>query len=399
MEDGEPSQRLTMSLIERCIGEPAISAGDAEKRATYLLKVEVLRLDWERIPSIQNLDVFTHLRELYLQHNRIEVIEELDTLRSLEFLALGSNRIRRLENLRHLSKVLDLSDNMIEDVDTQELPRALAILNMAGNPCGREPTFRHRITCALPDLKVLDGERVEVLPLLAGVEECKGPMEGTALSLRNDQLGARRDQEILYVTVQSGGESKVVPFNFSPAGDMAQQATRFCAEHDLHGDDGARASLIDHMEEAIAGPAQPPESRGIGTKDTSQERIDCHDPPDVDERLHAILHLQRTRARVMQESTASFEHHKSTLLSATRKLVERKTASAHCRSDALDKDINEILKGARAELQLRRERMSTENRQFAADMREKIERVLAERRRETEAAAEGTGVIVSSPKP
>lgn len=75
------------------------------RRASDLLKVEVLRLDWQRISSIQNLDIFTHLRELYLQHNRIQVIEELDTLRSLEFLALGSNRIRRLENLRHLSKV------------------------------------------------------------------------------------------------------------------------------------------------------------------------------------------------------------------------------------------------------------------------------------------------------
>lgn len=75
------------------------------RRASDLLKVEVLRLDWQNIAIIQNLDIFTHLRELYLQHNRIDVIEELDALRSLEFLALGSNRIRRLENLRHLDKV------------------------------------------------------------------------------------------------------------------------------------------------------------------------------------------------------------------------------------------------------------------------------------------------------
>lgn len=67
--------------------------------------MEVLRLDWRRISSIENLDSFTGVRELYLQHNRIQVIEELDTLRNLEFLALGSNRIRRLENLRHLRKV------------------------------------------------------------------------------------------------------------------------------------------------------------------------------------------------------------------------------------------------------------------------------------------------------
>lgn len=64
----------------------------------------MLRLDWQRISTIENLDVFTNVRELYLQHNRIQSIDELDALISLEFLALGSNRISRLENLRHLKK-------------------------------------------------------------------------------------------------------------------------------------------------------------------------------------------------------------------------------------------------------------------------------------------------------
>eukprot|EP00752_Nemacystus_decipiens_P007453 g6661.t1 len=399
MVDDEPAQRLTMSLIERCTGGSGMPTGGADERASDLLKVEVLRLDWQRIPSIQNLDFFTHLRELYLQHNRIQVIEELDTLRRLEFLALGSNRIRRLENLRHLSKlqVLDLSENMIEDVDTQELPHALVIVSMAGNPCCREPSFRQRITCALPSLKVLDGEQVEVTAHLAGAEECKGPMEGGTLSLVGDRLSDNRDQAVFYVTVHSGGDSTVVPFRFSAAGDMAEQATRFCADNDLHGD-STRDALIDHMKEATAGPAQSPEREEIGADDTAQERTCSHDPPELDRRLHAILHLQKTRARAMQESMASFEQHKKTLLSTTRKLVERKTVSAHCRSDALEEDINKVLKEARAELQLRRARMSTENRQFATDMREKIERVLADRRRETEAAAEGTGVVVSSLK-
>lgn len=74
-------------------------------RAEELLNIEVLRLDWQNIVRIDNLDTFTYVRELYLQHNRIEVIEELDSLSNLEFLALGSNRIRRLENIRHLTKV------------------------------------------------------------------------------------------------------------------------------------------------------------------------------------------------------------------------------------------------------------------------------------------------------
>lgn len=85
-----------------------------------------------------------------------------------------------------------------------------------------------------------------------------------------------------------------------------KQAIQFCAENGLDGDD-AKESIIDHMEEAIAGPAQAPESEETGTQETTQEMTDHHDPSEVDERLHAILHLQKTRARVMQESTTSFE--------------------------------------------------------------------------------------------
>ena len=212
--------------------------------------------------------------------------------------------------------------------------------------------------------QVLDGEQVEVLSHPAGVEECKGPMEGGNFSLRGGQPGGEHDQAILYVTVHSGGDSKVVPFRFSPTGHIAQvmvcvcvcvcvchrpyktattlrrlrvcrcemqlphlstrhmysvrtvlvidpqQATRFCAENGLYGD-STRDVLIDHMEEATAGPAQAPESEEIDTEDATQERTDHHYPPEVDRRLHAILHLQKTRARVMQESTASFEQVRS----------------------------------------------------------------------------------------
>lgn len=93
------------------------------RRVSDLLKVEVLRLDWQNIAIIQNLDVFTNLRELYLQHNRIDVIEELDALRSLEFLALGSNRIRRLENLRHLDKVSSPDQQPSKSIIQRPRPR------------------------------------------------------------------------------------------------------------------------------------------------------------------------------------------------------------------------------------------------------------------------------------
>ncbi|CAN0496075.1 unnamed protein product, partial [Scytosiphon promiscuus] len=46
-------------------------------------------------------------------------------------------------------QVLDLSNNMIGDIDTQELPPALVIMNLADNPCCGDPDFRQRITSSL----------------------------------------------------------------------------------------------------------------------------------------------------------------------------------------------------------------------------------------------------------
>lgn len=51
-------------------------------------------------------------------------------------------------------QVLDLSANVIEDFDTQELPPALVILNLSSNPCCLDPDFRQRVISSLPDLMV-----------------------------------------------------------------------------------------------------------------------------------------------------------------------------------------------------------------------------------------------------
>lgn len=51
-------------------------------------------------------------------------------------------------------RVLDLSNNVVEEFDTQELPHNLAILNLASNPCCKDPDLRRRVTCTLPGLMV-----------------------------------------------------------------------------------------------------------------------------------------------------------------------------------------------------------------------------------------------------
>lgn len=65
-------------------------------------------------------------------------------------------------------QVLDLSDNMIECVDTQELPRSLIILNLMGNPCCLDPGLRQRLTSSLPALKV-GSSQIDVSCVLVNV--------------------------------------------------------------------------------------------------------------------------------------------------------------------------------------------------------------------------------------
>ncbi|CAK4138752.1 unnamed protein product [Aphanomyces euteiches] len=112
-----PPAKINMLLIRKCMNLTRDSTDDEE--ASQLLLKTVLRLDWQRIGKIENLDVFSHIRELYLQHNLIPRIENLDFHDHLEFLALSHNQISKIENLSHLTKLkfLDLSYNKITKLD------------------------------------------------------------------------------------------------------------------------------------------------------------------------------------------------------------------------------------------------------------------------------------------
>ena len=61
-----------------------------------LMTQQELDLSWRRIPAIENLDLFTNLTMLYLQHNCITAIEGLDTLLSLQILMLAGNQITKV---------------------------------------------------------------------------------------------------------------------------------------------------------------------------------------------------------------------------------------------------------------------------------------------------------------
>lgn len=154
--------RLTMQLIRESarLGADAMAAtgihsvsklrceDDRDDEASELLRKKILRLDWLNIGRIENLDAFTHVQELYLQHNLLERVENLDDHTELRFLALAGNRIRKVEGLRHLDKVgpIEVSEfNSIEHgTHVLELPCPQSLATLLGPVRQLHRRRRHR---------------------------------------------------------------------------------------------------------------------------------------------------------------------------------------------------------------------------------------------------------------
>ena len=126
------------------------------------MAMNVLRLEWQNIKCIENLDFFTNLTDLYLQHNQINVIENLDVCSQLKFLALANNRISSVQNISHLRKLqfLDLAENRIDRLDYQELPANLIVLKMNLNGCCLQSSYRPLVVKQLLKLQSLDDDVV-----------------------------------------------------------------------------------------------------------------------------------------------------------------------------------------------------------------------------------------------
>ncbi|OQS07953.1 leucine-rich repeat-containing protein 46 isoform X1 [Thraustotheca clavata] len=150
--------RKAMSMAK----DEALIDQDNDDEVENLLKRSVLRLDWLNVSKIENLDAFTHIRELYLQHNLIAVIENLEFHLNLSFLALAHNRITRIENINRLPhlKFLDVSYNQIEELDLDELPQSLLVLRVTGNPwADSRDNYAQICFDHLPNLLQCDGYR------------------------------------------------------------------------------------------------------------------------------------------------------------------------------------------------------------------------------------------------
>lgn len=91
------------------------------------------------------------------QNNHLSKIENLEGQKHLVLLSLSSNCITKVANLLpHLRnlRLLDLSDNVIEHLDTSELPPSLLTLDLRGNPICSHPSYPQLILDDLPGLQV-----------------------------------------------------------------------------------------------------------------------------------------------------------------------------------------------------------------------------------------------------
>eukprot|EP00347_Sterkiella_histriomuscorum_P021756 403332873 len=116
-------------------------------------------------PKIENLDIFEHLENLYLQNNKIsEIGMGLQMNTNIMFLALQHNNLRSIEGIKHLKQLsfLDISHNQIENLDVNELPKNIMVMKVFENPfCKTQPDHRKQIVSQLEFLEELD--RIKVI--------------------------------------------------------------------------------------------------------------------------------------------------------------------------------------------------------------------------------------------
>jgi len=136
-----------------------------------------LQLDNNIIEKIENIEHLVNLEWLDLSFNNIQQIQGLETLTKLTDLSLFNNRIEELKNLNMLKDLncLSIGNNLIRDVVhaiTYLRPfRKLKMLNMAGNPCHKDPEYYMRIIAHLRDIVYVDYRLVDPEKVQAAREQ------------------------------------------------------------------------------------------------------------------------------------------------------------------------------------------------------------------------------------
>jgi len=129
-----------------------------------------LNLRGFKIPTIENLGVTQdHYELLDLSDNELEDISNFPVLKRLETIIANNNKIsqiaRGLGQLLPKLENLILSNNRIEKLEElkplSDIP-TLQRISLAGNPIAKHRHYRYYVISKLPNLKVLDFQKVKL---------------------------------------------------------------------------------------------------------------------------------------------------------------------------------------------------------------------------------------------
>ncbi|XP_042871760.1 dynein axonemal assembly factor 11-like [Penaeus japonicus] len=185
----------------------------AEHNEGELSTLEEISLHQQDIEKIEHLHRWCpRLRILYLQGNLIDTIENLGRLRELEYLNLALNNIEVVEGLGRCESLrkLDLTANFVSELTSilslQDLPN-LKELFLTGNPCTDYRGYRTWVTCALPGLEELDGEKITRSGRIRALREFT-EAQTTVEADQREELEKRAKEKEKYQNVNIGNENE-----------------------------------------------------------------------------------------------------------------------------------------------------------------------------------------------
>lgn len=136
---------------------------------TNALRDRELDLRGYKIPVIENLGAtLDQFDTIDMSENDIRKLEGFPLLKRLKSLLLNNNRICRIaekleESLPHLETIVMTSNNMqeLKELDPLKSVKTLQYLSLLRNPVTNKPHYRLYVIHKLPQLRVLDFQRIK----------------------------------------------------------------------------------------------------------------------------------------------------------------------------------------------------------------------------------------------
>lgn len=136
---------------------------------TNALRDRELDLRGYKIPVIENLGAtLDQFDTIDMSENDLRKLEGFPSLKRLKSLLLNNNRICRItehleESLPNLETIVMTSNNMqeLKDLDSLKSVKSLQYLSLLRNPVTNKPHYRLYVINKLPQLRVLDFQRIK----------------------------------------------------------------------------------------------------------------------------------------------------------------------------------------------------------------------------------------------